>query len=74
MITKGERTELRSIVRQQFKVLRLEVMQRDGPTPRVDLPQRPQDRFQPVTRASLKDVQFLLATLLGHTPQSAATY
>lgn len=30
MITKGERTELRSIVRQQFKVLRAEVMQRQA--------------------------------------------
>lgn len=28
MITKGERTELRSLVRQQFKVLREEVQQR----------------------------------------------
>lgn len=30
MITKGERTELRSIVRQQFKVLRSEVVQRQA--------------------------------------------
>lgn len=30
MITKGERTELRSIVRQQFKVLRAEVLQREA--------------------------------------------
>lgn len=30
MITKGERTELRSIVRQQFKVLRQEILQREA--------------------------------------------
>lgn len=30
MITKGERTELRSIVRQQFKVLRNEIAQREA--------------------------------------------
>lgn len=30
MITKGERTELRSVVRQQFKVLRGEVLQRQA--------------------------------------------
>ena len=44
MITKGERTELRSIVKQQFKVLRSEVQQRqyelasEGFTMRVYVP------------------------------------
>lgn len=44
MITKGERTELRSIVRQQFKVLRSEVQQREAEM-RADLETQIHDRF-----------------------------
>lgn len=56
MITKGERTELRSIVRQQFKVLRAEVDQREAEMV-AEAEQRVYDRFKGVDekRADLND-------------------